>query len=54
MCYLPDPYRGQGDGIGSCGCPRCDGCTAAHGSDFCTCPPEDDGTWPDQDLEDYQ
>lgn len=24
-CGLPDPYDGQGDGIGSCECPRC-GC----------------------------
>jgi hypothetical protein len=23
-CGLPDPHHGQGDGIGSCGCPRCD------------------------------
>lgn len=23
-CGLPDPYHGQGDGIGSCECPRCD------------------------------
>ena len=29
VCGLPDPYRGQGDGIGSCDCPRCD-CGAAQ------------------------
>jgi hypothetical protein len=23
-CGLPDPYHGDGDGIGSCDCPRCD------------------------------
>lgn len=28
-CYLPDNHRGQGDGIGSCDCPRCDCCEAA-------------------------
>ena len=27
-CGLPDPYRGQGDGIGSCECPRCEYCGA--------------------------
>lgn len=25
-CRLPDPYNGQGDGIGSCECPRCEQC----------------------------
>ncbi|MET9303209.1 hypothetical protein ABZX66_28200 [Micromonospora aurantiaca] len=39
VCGLPDPYRGQGDGIGSCDCPRCD-CGAARSSAFCTCPDE--------------
>lgn len=38
VCGLPDPYNGQGDGIGSCDCPRCDGCDAAAGSEFCACP----------------
>ena len=28
-CDLPDSYRGQGDGIGSCECSRCDCCGAA-------------------------
>jgi hypothetical protein len=40
VCGLPDPYRGQGDGIGSCDCPRC-GCGSAAGSQFCTCLPDD-------------
>lgn len=34
-CGLPDPYRGQGDGIGSCDCPRCHCCEA--GPDECDC-----------------
>jgi hypothetical protein len=25
-CCLPDPYDGDGDGIGSCMCPRCESC----------------------------
>jgi hypothetical protein len=40
VCGLPDPYQGTGDGIGSCGCPRCE-CGAASSSAFCTCPPDD-------------
>lgn len=35
VCGLPDSYRGQGDGIGSCDCPRCDCCGA--GPDECHC-----------------
>lgn len=42
VCGLPDPYAGQGDGIGSCDCPTCQ-CGSAVGSDSCTCPTEDDG-----------
>ena len=38
VCGLPDSYRGQGDGIGSCDCPRCD-CGVARSSSFCTCDP---------------
>lgn len=34
-CYLPDPYRGRGDGIGSCECPRCQTCAA--GPEECDC-----------------
>jgi hypothetical protein len=40
VCGLPDPYRGTGDGIGSCDCPRCE-CGEARSSAFCTCPPDD-------------
>lgn len=42
VCSLPDFYNGAGDGIGSCDCPRCDGCPAAAGSVFCQCPPDDE------------
>ena len=41
VCGLPDPHNGEGDGIGSCDCPRCDCGTAAQ-SQFCQCP-DDDG-----------
>lgn len=34
-CGLPDPYCGQGDGIGSCDCPRCHCCGA--GPHECEC-----------------
>lgn len=34
-CGLPDSYRGQGDGIGSCDCSRCVCCGA--GPDECEC-----------------
>lgn len=36
VCGLPDLHGGQGDGIGSCDCPRCD-CGTARGSSFCSC-----------------
>lgn len=52
VCGLVDPYRGQGDGIGSCDCPRCDGCGLADGSALCGCPAEDDypdGAYDDED-----
>jgi len=48
VCNMPDPYAGQGDGIGSCGCLRCDGGEAALGSVFCNCPPAGED-WPDED-----
>jgi hypothetical protein len=48
LCGLPDPYFGDGDGIGSCGCPRC-ACGAAADSVFCQCPPEDVPGWPEDD-----
>lgn len=35
LCGLPDPYDGQGDGIGSCDCSRCDDCGA--GPEQCEC-----------------
>lgn len=41
VCGLPDIYNGQGDGAGSCDCPRCD-CGVAIGSYVCTCPPADE------------
>lgn len=34
-CGLPDAYHGQGDGIGSCDCPRCAWCWAPPGD--CDC-----------------
>jgi hypothetical protein len=34
-CGLPDPYHGDGDGIGSCECPRCEWCGAAP--ETCDC-----------------
>lgn len=34
-CGLPDDYRGEGDGIGSCECSRCDCC--GRGPDDCEC-----------------
>lgn len=47
VCGLPDPYRGNGDGIGSCDCPRCEGGEAPAHSCFCDCP--DDDYWRDDD-----
>jgi hypothetical protein len=41
VCGLPDLYDGQGDGIGSCECSRCDGGEAALTSAFCTCPEDE-------------
>lgn len=49
VCLLPDPYQGQGDGLSSCDCPRCEGgCGLADGSGLCTCPGEspDLPPWP--------
>lgn len=39
-CNLPDPYNGQGDGIGSCDCHRCEACGGAPGH-------ECSADWPD-------
>ena len=46
-CGLPDPYNGDGDGIGSCECPRCEWCGAAPLE--CSCESDDDylPDWPD-------
>jgi len=57
VCGLPDPYNGQGDGIGSCDCPRCDhGCGVAAMSSLCQgsdddYPYDDDPDWPEDDGE---
>ena len=57
VCGLPDPYNGDGDGIGSCDCPRCDhGCGVARGSYLCSGPADDDPYdddqgWPEDDGE---
>jgi hypothetical protein len=53
VCNMPDIHRGQGDGIGSCDCPRCDGGEAADGSAFCVCPPDDQGLHGWDDINDY-
>jgi hypothetical protein len=43
VCGLPDPHNGDGDGIGSCDCPRCDhGCGVARGSYLCDGPDDED------------
>lgn len=44
VCNLPDIHNGQGDGIGSCECPRCD-CGVAAWSSLCTCPTEEDASY---------
>ncbi|MGW5556877.1 hypothetical protein ACWER9_06595 [Micromonospora sp. NPDC003944] len=57
VCGLPDLHQGQGDGIGSCDCPRCE-CGAARGSYLCDCVFDecddwgngDDVEWPDDEL----
>ena len=38
-CNLPDLHNGDGDGIGSCNCPRCETCNGAPST--CNC-------WSDQ------
>lgn len=50
VCGLPDIYDGQGDGIGSCECPRCDGGEAAADSVLCICPPGDADDYFDGDA----
>lgn len=49
-CGLPDNYNGQGDGIGSCECSRCDCCGA--GPDDCDCRRDWDERWPSGVYED--
>lgn len=55
-CNLPDPYGGEGDGIGSCDCPRCPACgepdPAGFHNDGTTCDGDDLGIpdWPDGDA----
>jgi hypothetical protein len=46
-CQLPDPYHGQGDGIGSCECDRCEWCAAPPL--LCDCDDRHDVDWPDDD-----
>jgi hypothetical protein len=44
-CGMYDPYDGDGDGIGSCDCPRCEWCGGPPGMGCC---PEDElPDWPD-------
>jgi hypothetical protein len=45
-CGLPDIHHGDGDGIGSCMCLRCEQCGGPPG--ICNCPDADDEQdWPD-------
>lgn len=46
-CGLPDNYNGQGDGIGSCECSRCDCC--GGGPQECDCTREFDEMYEDPD-----
>lgn len=50
VCGLPDPYRGRGDGGGSCDCPPFDR-GEARGSSLCICPLDDDYPY---DVDDAQ
>lgn len=49
-CGLPDNYRGQGDGIGSGDCPRCQCC--GRGPDECDCSQDWDERWPSGEFDD--
>ncbi|GAA3223088.1 hypothetical protein [Actinocorallia longicatena] len=52
LCGLPDPYDGQGDDIGSCGCPRCDcGAGPAGSSIACLCDFPGEDYYDDEDEE---
>jgi len=46
-CGLPDLHNGDGDGIGSCDCTRCEDCGSGPGCE-CDWAREDD--WPDDDA----
>lgn len=47
-CNLPDYYNGQGDGIGSCDCPRKECCNEV--AYFCTCATDEDWWGEDEGL----
>ena len=55
-CGLPDLYHGDGDGIGSCECARCEtcgapplGCSCDADADYYGADdPYDDGDWRDE------
>jgi hypothetical protein len=49
-CGLPDFYNGEGDGIGSCGCVRCERCGGNPGD----CPNACDDDYFDADDEEYE
>lgn len=49
-CGLPDSHKGQGDGIGSCECPRCYACGSGPGCD-CAWTEDDWGDDWDDDQE---
>jgi hypothetical protein len=53
-CHLPDTYAGDGDGVGSCMCPRCESCGecrhCADALDLHSCAEDQD--WDDQDWDD--
>lgn len=44
-CLLPDPYNGQGDGIGSCDCPRCERCGGPDPAGMCEAAHHDDDAY---------
>lgn len=49
-CLLPDPYGGEGDGIGSCDCHRCERCGGPDPAGMCEAGHADDDTyWRDHD-----
>ncbi len=50
-CGLPDLHNGDGDGIGSCECPRCGWCDSPPL--MCDCETDDDGGfgWDDEEAD---